>query len=348
MKNNIFKVGIFGFLLCVSLTVNAMFTLDYEVSIGSYNLKGLESVKIETSQDLLSDQCMITIPGMIRGMPYKVEDKIKRGDLVTVRLGYNGSLKTEFQGYLKAIYPESPMKLECEDSVYLFRRKIKSVILKNVSVHGILNYVLKEVNPQLTEPFTLVSDISKDSFKWEKFTINNATGFEVLDKLRTESGLMIYARNNELHAHLAFTQNAGVEVEYDFARNIEETNDLKYIKSQDAKVKVVVVGRTAKGAKVEGEAGESGGEIRTIQRPTISEKTTLENIAREELKKITYDGYRGAIVGWLLPYCNTGYAAKIIDADYLERAGKYYVTGTKVEFSRNGGIRTVSLGFRLS
>lgn len=336
-------------LFIVLLSTNAMsFTLDFEIEVGSFKLKGLESVKIETSQDLLSDYCMIAIPGMVKNVPYKIEDKVKRGDQVTVKLGYNGSLQTEFKGYLKAIYPESPMRLECEDSVYLFRRKIKSVILKNVSVQGILNYILSEVNPQLATPFALVTDISKDSFKWEKFTINNATGYEVLDKLRQESGLMIYAKNSELHAHLAYTQNAGVGVTYDFARNIEDTGDLHYVKSQDAKLKVVVVGRTAKGAKIEGEAGESGGEVRTIQRPTISDKTTLENIAREAVKSITYDGYRGAIVGWLIPYCNTGYLAKIIDADYPERAGIYYVTGTRVEFSKNGGIRSVNLGFKLS
>jgi hypothetical protein len=335
-------------LISAPLTSSAMFKLDYEIEIGANTLKGVESIEIETSQDLLSDFCRITLPGMVRGVPFKIEDKVKRGDAVTVKLGYNGSLKTEFKGYLKAIYPESPMKLECEDSVYLFRRKVTSKVLKDVTVKKILEYVLSEVNPQISTPFKLSTSLSGDSFKWERFTIHNATGFEVLDKLRQESGLMIYARDNELHAHLAFTQSAGLEVVYDFARNIEDTNDLRYVKAQDTKVKVVVVGRTAKGTKLEGEAGETGGEVRTIQRPTISSKTTLENIAKEELKKLSYDGYKGEIVGWLVPYCSTGYAAKVIDQDYPDRAGKYYVMGTKVRFSANGGVRAVSLGFKLS
>jgi len=334
--------------VCAALTANAMFSLDYEIEIGAYKLKGVESVKIETSQDLLSDFCQITIPGMIRGIPYKVEDKIKRGDQVTVKLGYDNGLKTEFKGYLKAIYPENHMKLECEDSVYLFRRKVASKVLTNVSVKKILEYVLSQVNPQIATPFTLVTSLSADSFKWEKFTIHNATGFEVLDKLRQESGLMIYARDSTLQVHLAFTENAGVNVTYDFEKNIEDTNELKYVKAQDIKTKVVVVGRTKKGAKLEGEAGESGGDVRTIQRPTISDKSTLENIAKEELKKLSYDGYKGEIISWLTPYCTTGYAAKVIDKDYPERAGKYYVMGTKIEFSQNGGIRTVSLGFKLA
>jgi hypothetical protein len=324
-----------------------MLKLDYEITIGNHQVLGLEQVTVETSQELLSDMCMISVPGMVRGVALQIEDKVKRGDKVTVRLGYNGELQTEFTGYLKAIYPESPMRLECEDSVYLLRRSVKPKVLKNASVQAIANYVLDQINPQLATPFKLVSDISPNSFKFDTFTINLNTGFEVLDKLRSETGLMIYARGNELHVHLAYTQKTG-DVAYDFARNIEDTNDLRYVRSQDAKVKVKVIGRTAKGAKLIGEAGEDGGDVRTLQRPTVSDKVTLENIAREILKGITYDGYRGAIVGWLYPYCTTGYSAKLVDEEYPEREGKYYVPGTKVKFSKNGGVRTIELGFKLS
>jgi hypothetical protein len=338
------------FALCAlmfSLQTTAMYKLDYDIKIGNYQLQAIDKVTIETSQELLSDSCRISIPGMVAGRAIQVEDKIKRGDAVTVRLGYNGDLVTEFTGYLKAIYPDNPMVLECEDSVYLFRKAIQSKILKNTTVRGILDYVLAQVNPQLKTPFTLVSDLSGGSYKWDTFAIHEATGFEVLDKLRQESGLMIYAKDNKLHYHLAYTQKGGQAI-YDFSVNVEATNDLKYVKSQDAKVKVIVVGRTTKGAKVEGEAGESGGESRTIQRPTITDKKTLENIAREELKKLTYDGYRGDIRGWLIPYCSTGFTAKIRDQDYQAREGNYYVVATKVEFSQNGGVRTVSLGAKLS
>ncbi|TKT89470.1 hypothetical protein [Dyadobacter frigoris] len=336
--------------LIVLLTINqvaAMYKLDYEITIGNYKLQAVENVSIENSQELLSDECRISVPAMVAGKAIQIEDKIKRGDAVTVRLGYNGDLVTEFSGYLRAIYPDSPMILECEESVFFFRRPVKSVIFRNVAVKTILNYVLDQVNPQIPTPFTLVSDLSDASYKWDSFTIHNATGFEVLDKLRQESGLMIYARGNELHYHLAFTQKTGDAI-YDFGVNIEATDDLKYVRAQDAKIKITVVGRTVKGAKVEGSAGEDGGDKITLQRPTISDKGTLENIAREQLKSLTYDGYRGEIKGWLIPYCTTGYSVVVRDPDYKEREGTYYVMGTKLEFGSNGGVRKVSLGAKLS
>lgn len=334
------------FALLTIIPATAMFSLDFDITIGRYQLQALEKVNIETSQELLSDSCIITLPSMVAGRAIRVEDKIKKGDPVTVKLGYNGELKTEFKGYLKAIYPESPMRLECEDSAYLFRKVVKSKILRNVSIKEILEYVLSEVNPQLSQPFGLVSDLSNNSYKWDAFTIHNATGFEVLDKLRQESGLMIYVRDNKLHYHLAYTEITG-QVIYDFAENIEVTSNLKYVSGQDLKTRVIVVGRTAKGTKVEGEAGESGGDVITLQRPTVSDKTTLENIAREELKKLSYDGFRGNIDSWLVPYCTTGHSCLIRDKEYPLREGRYYAVGTQVEFSQNGGFRSVAIGARL-
>lgn len=346
-----FAIGLIAlFALLFSTTqITAMYKLDYDIKIGNYQLQVIDKVSIETSQELLSDSCRITIPGMVAGVAIQIEDKIKRGDQVVVKLGYDGDMVTEFNGYLKAIYPDNPMVLECEDSVYLFRKDITSKILKNASVKTILQYVLDDINPKLSEPFKfkLVSDLSGDSYKWDSFAIHNATAYQVLDKLRQESGLMIYARGNELHYHLAYTEKRGTAI-YDFSVNIESTNDLKHVKAQDAKVKVIVVGRTSKGSKVEGEAGESGGESYKLQRPTISDKSTLENIAKEEVKKVTYDGYRGDIIGWLVPYCSTGYSAIIRDPEYTARQGSYYVVGTKVEFSQNGGVRTIALGAKLS
>ncbi len=331
--------------LVTTLSAKPMFKLDYEITIGNYKLQALEKVAIETSQELLSDSCKITLPGMVAGQPILLEDKLKRGDAVTVRLGYNGDLVTEFTGYLKAIYPDTPVVLECEDSVYLFRRSVVSKVFKNTNIKQILNYVLDQVNPQIKTPFTLVTDLSSDSYKWDSFAIRNATGFEVLDKLRQESGLLIYARGTELHCHLAFTQNNG-QVIYDYSVNVEASTNLKYVTAEDQKMLVTVVGRTAKGAKVEGVAGEKGGDEITIQRPTVSDRATLDNIAAEELKKRVYDGYRGEIDGWLIPFCTTGDTAIIRNPSYPE--GRYYITGTKVEFGQDGGYRSASLGAKLS
>ncbi|MGA0556527.1 hypothetical protein ACO2Q8_07750 [Larkinella sp. VNQ87] len=337
-----------AFLLALTAaTASPMFRMDYEIEIGNVALKGVESVTVESSTESLLDRCTITVPGMVRNKPYQIEGKIKRGDAVTVKLGYDGKLNTEFVGYLRAIYPNSPMKLEVEDAIYLTRRDIKDKAFQKTTAVDVLKYVVSELNRQLpgNQQFKVVTDV--DGLQFDKFTIVRSNGFEVLEKLRSETGLAIYARGNELHCHLKYTEKTG-QVTYDFSKNIEESTDLQYVRKEDTKVLVKVVGRTKKGANVEVEVGEKGGDVRTFQRPTISDKATLETIAKEELKKLSFDGYKGSLRGWLLPICSTGYTAKILDPDYKEREGSYYVNSVKTEFSSSGGRRTVTLGIKLS
>jgi hypothetical protein len=325
---------------------STMFKMDYEIEIGNVSLKGIESVTIESSVDSLVDRCTITVPGMIRNKAYQIEDKIKRGDKVAVKLGYDGNLQTEFVGYLRAVYPNNPMKLEFEDSIFLTRRDIKDKTFVKTNAVAILQYVVDELNKNLlvSQKFKLVTDMK--GLQFDKFTILRANGFQVLDKLKQETGLAIYAKGNELHCHLKYTEKTG-SVAYDFTRNVEESSDLQYVKKEDTKALVKVIGRTKKGANIEVEVGEKGGDVRTFQRPTISDKASLEIIAKEELKKLSFDGYRGSIKGWLLPICATGYTAKVVDPDYPERQGSYYVNAVKTEFSASGGRRTITLGVKV-
>ena len=345
----------FGLLIGLAslTTVNAappdktMFKMDYDISIGTVKLKGIDSVEVQSSADLLSDQCTITLPGMAYNKAFSIEDKVKRGDAVTVKLGYDGILHTEFTGYLKSIHPNSPMKLECEDSIYLFRKDIKDKQFVKTTAVDILQYVVDQVNPQLAsgQKMTLVTDLS--GMQFDKFTIIRSNGFQVLEKLKQETGLAIYCRGAELHCHLLYAKKTG-QVVYDFARNVEESNDLEYVKADDVKVQIKMVGRTKNGAKVEAEVGAKGGDVRTFQRPTISDQKTLADIGKQELAKLSYDGYKGSIKGWLIPVCEIGYSAKVVDKEYPEREGSYYVNAVKTEFSASGGKRTVTLGVKVS
>lgn len=334
-------------LLFLPFLCSAMFKMDYDIRIGSKKLQGVESVTIDSSADLLSDQCAIRVPAMAYNKAFDVEKLIKRGDAVTVKLGYNGKLVTEFTGYLKSIHPNAPMKLECEDSIYLFRKPIKDKQFKKTTAVEILNYIVSQINSQIaaSQKMKLVTDLS--GMQFDKFTIVRANGYEVLDKLKQETGLAIYCRGNELHCHLLYTKKTG-DVTYDFSKNIEESDGLEYVRADDVKIRVKCIGRTKKGANIEVEVGEAGGDVRTFQKPTISDKATLETIAKQELKKLSFDGYKGAIKTWLIPDCEIGYSAKIIDKDYPEREGRYYVTGVKTEFSSSGGRRTVTLGVKVS
>lgn len=335
----------------------AMYTLCHEIVIGQHRLASVESVEIESSQSFLADRCSIKVPSQVRGRAYNLEGKLKRGDKVTVKLGYSNDLRTEFQGYVKHLQPNSPFEIECEDALYLFRKPIANKILKATTAPAIAQYVVDEINKQVatTDKIKLVTDFK--GFEFTKFAIHEANGFEVLDKLRQETGLAVFVRGSDLHLHLLYKYKPSIDlsgnkvsgdVKYDFTRNVRDTTHLEYQNANDAQIFVKVIGRDAKGKKIEGVAGEKGGDVRTIQRPTVSTPKSLQDIAEQTRKGLIYTGYKGSINGWLLPYCEVGYTAKIIDPDYSEREGKYYVSAVRTTFNGSqGGVRNVQLGIKI-
>lgn len=325
-----------------------MFLCAHEITLGGYRLATFESVRIEKTSEALSDVATITLPATVYNRPIQVEDKIRRGDRVTIRLGYDGDLRTEFTGFVRSISPNTPMKLECEDEIFLFRKPVKDKLFKNADVAEVLQYLIDQVNPTLPvdQRFKLVFDAR--GVRYEKLLVKGVEAYDVLEQLRRETGLALFCRGTELHGHLLYSEKRGL-AEYDFARNIQQGSQLEYVRAEGVKVKVKVIGKTKGNANVEAEAGVDGGEVRTIRRPNISDPTALQTIANETLKRYRYDGYKGHIKTWLVPYVEHGYSAQLRDEEYPERAGRYYVEAVETTASASAGIeRKVSLAFRLT
>ena len=94
--------------------------MSWNIRIGGFRLRMVEKVSIKRSVELLSDTATITLPGTVFNKAINIEDKIKVGDDVEIKLGYNDNLKEEFKGYLKTIKTDGgSLTLELEDDIYL-------------------------------------------------------------------------------------------------------------------------------------------------------------------------------------------------------------------------------------
>ena len=316
-----------------------MLRMDFDITIGKYRLKMVDSVKVKHSVEQLSDTATITLPAMVEGKALEVESKLHAGDKVTIELGYDGKLETEFEGYLKAINTDNGnLALECEDAIYLFDKKVDDVELTGIGMKALLEKVAAQVDPS----FTVETEFD---FTWEKFVFYHATARDLLKKIQDETKANIWFRDGVLHVQPQYAQASGKTVVFDFSRNIESSN-LKYRKASDKKVEVTVKMTDAAGNSYEKTAGAPGGKSIKKVVSGVSE-TQLATLAKNEHNLWCYDGYEGSFTGWLIPYVQPGDAVKIVDEDYPEKQGIYYVTGTDISFSKEGGKRTVSLGRRL-
>lgn len=317
-----------------------MFTLGYDIRLGDFRLGMLDKVEIHRSVELLADTATIVLPGAEYNKALEVESLIKRGDPVSITIGYEETgLREEFSGWIQRISTDDgSITIKCEDDLYKFRKSIPNEELKQVTLESLLKKVISGIG----ESFKLDCTYS---WTYEKFVINTATGYDVLKKVQEESGADIYLADDTLHVH-APAEAVGDDVYYDFAQNVEEC-DLTYRTAEDRKVQVVVKATMPDGTVKEIETGSTGGDKVEIRCAT-SDEASMRQRGQTEVKRLSFDGYEGNITTWLIPYCKPGDTAELRDEDYPEKDGRYFVQAVTTEFSRDGGKRTVELGFRLS
>lgn len=317
-----------------------MYTLDFEVKIGEFYLGMVESITIHKSVELLADTCEIVLPAARLNKALEIEEQIKRGDEVSVSIGYKEvGIKEEFKGYLQRISTDGgSIKLFCEDDLFQFRKDLPNEELKKISLSDLLSKVVKGIgkNYKVDCSYTWVYD---------KFVIRDATGYDVLKKVQEECGADIYLKDGVLHIHPP-GEVVGKERFYDFAVNIEEA-ELSFKRAEDKKVKVVVKAIMPDGKVKEIEVGSTGGEKVEVK-CHASDTASMKARGEAEVKRRTFDGYDGSITTWLIPECNPGDTASIHDGDYTYKDGTYFVRSVTTEFSEGGGKRKVELGYRLS
>lgn len=319
-----------------------MYKIGWDIVVGGYRLGLIESVKVTSSVDKLSDSATITLPGSVLNAAMMIENKIRVGDGVSIGFGYDNNIVEEFRGYVSAIKTDdSKLTIECEDEMYRLNKAVGDKAWTGVDVKSIIEYIL------LATGSGLRLDCSYD-FRYDKFTVVNANGIDVLRKIQEEASPNIYIKDDTLYVEPKYAKIFGSAI-YDFSKNIDKNGcSLEYKRGDDVKVHVQVKGQTADGREIKAEAGTTGGEQVNVDYGTsVSNMQSLQLKANELLKAHSYEGYRGNFQGWLLPIVRAGYKVTIRDRDYEYKEGDYYAISVESEISRNGGIRKIELGKKI-
>lgn len=314
------------------------FNMDWQINIGKYQLTLLAGCTIHKSVELLSDTCTIELPAASENQALRVEEQLKRGDSVSVQLGYNGQLNTEFEGFLLNVSTDDgTLRINCEDKLFLFRKQVKDKEFKNSSVKTIAEYLIEETGIEIGLNCSL-------TLSYDKFVISKATAYDVLKKLQDETKGNIYIANDALQIHPPYSEKTG-EVKYSFQQNIEECS-LKYVRKEDKRIEIVVGNTSKDGKKNEVRFGTTGGEQINIIGNGF-DKASMEDLAKQEYKNRWFDGYEGDITTWLIPEVLPAFTAEITDEDYEYKDGKYYVSAVTTTFDENGAKRKVQIGKKL-
>jgi len=321
-----------------------MLNMNWNITFKSnglkYKLMLISEIEITESVENLVDTAIITLPEAVMNKVLDFENTISRGSEISIELGYDDDLRKEFTGYVKEITTnDSSLKILCEDSLFLFRVGVKDAEMKPTSMKKIAQSLINQID----KSFKLSCDFD---IGYEKFTIHQATGYDVLKKLQEETKANIYfdTENKTLHIHAPYLEKGG-DVVYSMQKNIEKSS-LEYKRAIDKKVEVTIESIDLKGKVRSYTTGTTGGDKITIKVGAVS-TLDMKKIAEVALQRNNYDGLDGSIDTWLIPYVKPTYSARFLDQDYPEKSGIYYVISTVTTFSDAGGKRVVKFGIKL-
>lgn len=319
-----------------------MFALSSEITIGSVTFRSVHDVQIKRSIYSLAATAVIKVPVTAvlkhEGEPpahIETASVIKVGDNVTIRLGYDNQLRTEFIGYVKRLNYKLPLEIECEDEYYKTRFVNCVFSARETTLKACLNDVLSGFKTGEIADLTL-----------KNFVINNKPGSWLLGYLKKEYGLLAYFDiNGKMYVGKANSVK-GETVKYVLRENVIDDKELKYQLAQDVKLKVKAVCYYKDGTKIEGELGDDGGEQKTLYYYDVKDAGELKALANEELRRYSFDGYRGKIRTFLQPYAIPGMVADLTDKTYPERSGSYFIEAVTTTFGTGGARRTIEIGIK--
>jgi hypothetical protein len=311
-----------------------------------------QAITIQSSVQVLTNSATVTLPRNYRkavGMDGKaveigtkcILDFVKRGDAITIALGYDGSIATEFEGYVTKINAETPLILECEDEMYQLKQAKR--IRKFIKSGTVLD-ILKAVIPA---KYTIECNGDYAIGKW---MVENATPYEVLEELREKAGIRAWFKNpTTLCVGMVVDFKAGKKHLFNFAENVRGGSTLKFERKEDNELEVTAKSKKKNGSETTVIVGKKGANTTVIHMPELS-KTELELWANQIYKSRCFDGFRGDFSSWCLPRTKAGEVADLTRPLYRDRHqdGRYFIEAVKIDVNASDGIkRTNTLSYRL-
>ncbi len=300
----------------------------------------VNTFKIDSSWQSLTNNMDLTISkALFFDEVGKVYQLVKAGDPIVLRGGYNGELMEEFRGFVSQILDDMPVLLKCEDNMYVMKRTGAHKIYKRVK----LAQLLRDIVPSQYKIDAM--DVELGSVE-----LNRTTVSQTLLMLKDNYGIYSYFVGDTLVSGKIYEDNPVTEVvKYCLSggtKNIIK-NDLKYRTKDDVKIKVRMVNYNDDGTKSEVVVGDDEGQEQRLVCTNHKNAADLKVLAQKELDRLKIDRFSGTLTSFAIPFVQEGYTASIINTEYPERSGDYYVDAVTTSLNDMGAYhRVVKIGPR--
>lgn len=312
-----------------------MYKVTSNITIGNIELPFFIEGFVKSSWNTLTDTAKVVLPRKItikdKDSSKPINEVIKRGDQVIIKLGYDDNLTEEFTGYVTSVSTGTPLAIECEDEMWKLKQaKVITATWKSVT----LKEAIKTIAPGYQYNF------HDENMNLGALRIDRVNPAQALDLLRSAYGLKIYFKSKVLHVGFAYSfENSNVA--FDFNKNIvDEKDSLTYQNEDDVKVKVTGISLLPNNQKIQFDYGDDDGAQRTLHYYNLQSKE-LQEIVKEDFKLLKFSGYSGSFTAFHEPVVNHGDTVSLTSKLYPEHNGTYFVDETDLQFGYNKGIKRI-------
>jgi len=340
-----------------------MLILNNRTQIAIYDFDYLHKVEIRSSWDMLTDTATLLLPKKISyrnrkteltkvitgltDVPSKDYPVFVQGDLSELSGGYGDDVPSIFSGYIRAISPNYPIKIDFEDSMYWLKNiYIEKKTFEDTTLEDVVKFITADA------PSNIVLNVV-EGFKFGLLRISNSTAAEVLEYIKKQYGMVSWFRGNALNVGLAYLsdQASSLKVHRFIGSgpdvNIISTENLEYKTDDQVKIKLKVISIYPDNTRKEVIVGDLSGETRTMYQYDVPE-SSLKKIGEEYLPQLVYTGYRGYFTTFLLPLVRHGDAVKLSDPEFPDREGIYLVKEVVYTYGVDGGMQKITLDRKIS
>ena len=322
-----------------------MLTPVINIIIGGLVFKGCKSFKVTKNVSNLSviGDVELTLRAMLSGENGKekimVDETIKQGDTIIIEAGYlEFKTHTIFEGYITNINSADSVKVKIEDSIYLLRKQPVLIDEKDITVKDLCSKLIEGTGLTLSSNTV---NLKIDVFKFK----GNAAG--ALARLKESMKLTCYFDGKELFCG-GQQMNAKGQINVTYGRNILK-NNVSYQYADANPVQVTVIGKKENGEEVKVIEGMDGGSAMTFYKYNVTDKEALITMAKEELARYSFDGFKGTVKLWFIPFAEPGGSVNYKNENYEQEVeGKYFIKSVTYIFTTSEALKqNISLGAKL-
>lgn len=307
----------------------------------NFSFTAVHEIEISKSFETQTATARIKLPkrANFQGKPLAEGSQalFRRGDAIKITLGYGQALSQKremmFTGYVSAVKPDEAVTLDCQDAMWLLKQTDFTKAYRAVTLQTLLADMVNGVQ------------FKASAVNLGPLRITRQTPAQVLDYLKQRYGVRSFVRDNTLY--VGYPNASGllpaprVAGEFDIQQDVI-SSDLEYLRKEDVKIKVKAISTLPDNSKIEVEEGDKDGELRTFNYFNV-QKTELQRIAKGEIERLRYEGYRGSFTTFLLPYVQPGDLVELSDTKIPDRRGRYFVKAVTTSFGTQGGRQKIEI-----